>query len=53
VATNRGQFTDNYYVWLNKVLQVMTIVKAAKLVQASLTKTCNVTNQSLTAEETD
>jgi hypothetical protein len=40
-------------MWLNNVLQVMTIVKAAKLVQASLTKTCNVTNESLTDEETD
>jgi hypothetical protein len=31
----------------------MTTVKTTKLVQASLTKTCNVTYESLTAAETD
>ena len=39
--------------WLNNVLQVMTIVKTKKLVQASLTKTCNVPYESPTAAETD
>jgi hypothetical protein len=44
---------EKYHMWLNNVLQVMTIVKTTKLVQASLTKTCNVTYESLTAAETD
>jgi hypothetical protein len=40
-------------MWLNNILQVMTIVITTKLVQASLTKTCNVTYEFLTAAETD
>ena len=39
--------------WLNNILQVTTIVKTKKMVQASLTKICNVTYESLTAAETD
>jgi len=53
VATNTGQFMEKYHMWLNNILQVMTIVITTKLVQASLTKTCNVTYESLTAAETD
>jgi hypothetical protein len=36
---------------MNNVLQVMTIEKATKFVQASFKKTCNVTLELLTAEE--
>jgi len=53
VETNTGQFTEKYHMWLNNVLQVMTIVKTKKLVQASLTKACNVPCESPTAAETD
>jgi hypothetical protein len=44
---------EKYHMWLNNILQVTTIVKTTKLVQASLTKTCNVTYEFLTATETD
>ena len=53
METNTGQFMEKYHMWLNNVLQVMTKVKTTKLVQASVTKTCNVTYDSLTAAETD
>lgn len=53
VATNTGQFKEKYHMCLNNILQVMTIVKTTKLVQASLTKTCNVTYESLNAAGTD
>jgi len=44
---------EKYHMWLNNILQVMTIVKTTKLVQASLTQIYNVTYESMNAAETD
>ena len=52
VANNTEQFIEKHHMWFNNILQVTTIVKTKKLVQASLTKTYNVTYEYLTAAET-